>query len=69
MIFSAPTVSAQKRTLMGTPETWRELLPRLAPPVALRVNQQLMKNAKQPLVRIDCSPSEAAIILDLANKG
>lgn len=69
MIFSAPTVSLERRTLVATAEDWKAILPRLDPPIALRVNQQLVKSATQPLVRVDCSPNEAVTILALANKG
>lgn len=69
MIFSAPTVSANTRTLMASYDSWKEVIPRLDQALARRIEQQIMRNRKQPLIRVEFTAAEASIVLAAANKG
>jgi hypothetical protein len=66
MIYTGPTTAADKRTLMGSYDAWKQLTPRLDASLTRRIDQELMRNRDKPLIKIDFGVTEARTILDRA---
>lgn len=63
MIYTAPTTTAERRTLMASYDEWKRVTPRLNSDLSRRIEQQLQRNRTKPLIRVDVSHAEASVIL------